>query len=137
GLRKGSAIEVGGAVFSLPEPAGRRDTEDVQVVFDAATDEPATTIERRCRRGKWASQRPGKRRSRPVRLRITSVDVGQDIRSDQITHPCACGPSVLQLYVSGKVVQGVVDRAAKAAEDPIGENTGNPRAVELPVIPGT
>src|SRR5580704_2211067 len=45
GLGKRRAIEVGGAILGLHEPARSRDAEDVQAVLDAATDEPTITIE--------------------------------------------------------------------------------------------
>ena len=35
----------GRAIFGLHEPARRRDAEDVQVVLDAAADEPAVAVE--------------------------------------------------------------------------------------------
>src|SRR5450756_1783195 len=45
GLRKGDAVIECRAIFGLHEPAGRRDAEDVQVVFDAAANEEAVTRE--------------------------------------------------------------------------------------------
>src|SRR5580704_851274 len=45
GFRQGDAVIVSRAVLGLHEPAGSRDTENVQVVFDAATNEKAVTGE--------------------------------------------------------------------------------------------
>ncbi len=46
-LGTGEAVIKRRAVFGLPEPAGSRNAEDIQVVFDAAANEKAVTVEGR------------------------------------------------------------------------------------------
>src|SRR6185437_4641208 len=109
-----AVAEVGSAVFGLHEPARRGDAEDVQVVLDAATDEHAAVggeavgVQARRR----AAQR-GQSRARPVRTGPAAVDVGENVRGNQVTEAGADGVGVTELLGAGERGERVGDVAAQ------------------------
>src|SRR6266481_6706192 len=132
------AIIIGRAIFRLHEPAGRRDSEDVQVVLDAAADEPAIAVERvGVETDGSAGKAIEKGAARPVRAAVTAVDIRKNVRGDQVTDTYACGPRILHLDLGGDSVERILEVAPQAAELAVGEDTGDPGAVELPIITET
>src|SRR5207248_8758738 len=132
------AVVVGRAILGLHEPAGSRNAEDIQIVLNTATDEPAVTIERvgveTDGGARKAVQKDG---ARPVRTAVTTVDVRKNVRSNQIAHAYACGPRVLHLDSAGDTVERILEVALQAAKLAVSEDTGNPAATELPIVADT
>src|SRR5271165_1675476 len=128
----------GRAIFSLPEPAGSVDAEDVQVVLDTTADEPAVLIEAV---GVDTHRKAGRQnqhsRARAMGAGVTAAAVGQNVRRNQVADASTDGPGVLQLFGSGETKERVLDGAPDAAELAVSQNAGNPRGAELPVIAGT
>src|SRR5207245_5718733 len=114
-------VVIGGAIFGLHEPAGRRDAEDVQVVFDATADKPAVAVERVSVKAGSDARQVGQARTRPVRSGVTAVDIGKDVRSDQIAEANAGGPSVLHLDPAGYPENLILEGSTEAAELPVCE----------------
>src|SRR5437868_9725515 len=74
------ATVIGGAIFGLHEPAGRRDSEDVQVVLDTAADEGAAAVKRiGVGPPRKAAKRVQQSRTRPVGTAITAIHIGEDV----------------------------------------------------------
>ena len=94
------AVVAGQTILGLHEPAGRLNAEDVQVVLDAAADEPAVAVEAvgvsPTGTPRKAIQKVG---ARPVRTAVTAVDVGENVRGDQVADPYTCGPRIFQLIL--------------------------------------
>src|SRR5579864_4865207 len=67
----------------------------------------------------------------------TTVEIREDIRSHEIADASTDGPRILQLLVSYREGELILDRAADAAELAIRKNTCNPRMVELPIVSAT
>ena len=139
------AVEIGRAIFGLHEPAGRVDAEEVQVVLDAAADEPALGVEAvgvQARRGARVGAQ--QRAAGPVGAGVTAVDVGQNVRSDEIANPRTGCPSRLHLGgaddANGRAATEharISDVALQAAERAVAEDAEHPRRAGLPVITGT
>ena len=134
------AVKIGRTIFGLHEPAGSVDSEEVQVVLDAAADEPALGIEAvsvQARRGAGVGAQQGA--ARPVGPGVTAVDVGQNVRSDQIAKTSTGGPSCVHLGGADEPTANarIPDVALQAAERTVAEDTEHPRRAALPIIAGT
>jgi putative SOS response-associated peptidase YedK len=82
--KRGAVIE-SRTVFGLHEPARCRDSENVEIVLDAAANEPPVTVEGRC--GGVGGNGRGQEclsSARPLRTGVTTIDVGQHIGRNQI-----------------------------------------------------
>ena len=129
---------VGSAIFGLHEPARRGDAENVQVVFDAATDEhAAVAAEAIGVQARGSAGQGGQSRTRPVRAGPARVDVGENVRG----RPDNRGGRRRRRYWSFSVpvraaTVGSAIVAAQAAELAIGQDAEHPAAVELPVVAG-
>src|SRR5262249_33808633 len=76
-------------------------------------------------------------RARPMRPAITTIDIGQNIRSHQVADPHACGPRILQLERRGPTEDRILNGAPQAAELAVAEDADHPGGVDLPVIAST
>src|SRR3954469_6863293 len=112
----GLGVVEGGTILGLHEPAGRSDAEDVQVVLDTATDEPAAAVVTIEMDTDGNTSQVGEARAAEVGARVAAVDVGQDVRSDQPAETHASGPRVFQLLPAGDAKGRILDGGADAAE---------------------
>src|SRR6266481_1836974 len=129
------AIIIGGTIFSLHEPARRRDAKDVQAVLNTAADEPAIAVERGgVETDGSAAKAIEKGAARPVRAAVTAVDIRKNVRGDQVTDTYARSPRILHLDLGGDLVERILEVAPQAAELAVGKDAGDPAAAELPVI---
>src|ERR1700738_4668521 len=134
---QGSPLVLGNAIFGLHEPTGSGDAEDIQGVFHAAANEPAITMECWSCRESPSSPVVQQRRTRKLRKAVSAIDVGQNIRSDEITEPHArsCVGPILQRAGNTKGArQWICNRTSYAPELPISENTSDPGSTELPIV---
>ena len=112
GFRQGRITKVRSAVLGLHEQARRREAENIQVVFNATTDEPAIARKRRRGRKGKAGDRPKQRRTRPVRAGIAAIDIGVDHRRNQKTDARAGGPGIAKFFGPGQIIEAFVDLPA-------------------------
>ena len=74
---------------------------------------------------------------------VTAVDVGEDVRSNEIAEANAGGPSCLHLWCddagnqAARSVKSIPDVALQAAERAVAEYAEPPSTAELPVIADT
>src|SRR5262249_19667781 len=129
---------IGRAIFGLHEPARRRDAEDIQVVLDAAADEPAIAVERvGVETGGRAAKAVDDGGAGPVRAAVTAVDIGKNVRCDEVTDTHARSPRILHLDLGDDLLERIVDVAPQAADLTVGEETDHPGRANLPVIADT
>ena len=120
------------------EPAGSGNAENIQVVLDATTDEPAITLEGT--RGRYVGAAGNDERlsgARPLGARVTAINVRQHIRSNKVTGPYACGIARLELFAAFSAEEGIAQRATDVTELTISEHARYPATVELPIITDT
>src|SRR6185312_6523350 len=122
-------VILGDAVFGLHKPARRLDAEKIQIVLNAAADEPAVAV-------RLVDGGHAVRESRALELAVavTGVDVGQHVRCDQIAEAGAGGVGGVVLQTARNAVVEVDKIAADVAPLRIAEHADNPCRGELVVI---
>src|SRR5450432_2811655 len=71
-----------------------------------------------------------------MRSGIAAVDIGIDIRRNQVAETDARGPSILHLDRAGEEEALILECSAQTAELTVCKDAGYPAAVELPVVAG-
>src|SRR5487761_1898269 len=136
-FRKGNAAIVGGAVLGLHEQARNINSEDVEIVLDAAADKETVTAEGVRRSDRRAAKTHARKRGTgPLRAGIAAIYVGKHIRGNQVAQPHAsriAGPKRLRARQTGKRIANIATNASELA---VGQYAGYPAAVELPVVSG-
>src|SRR5713101_5006183 len=136
-LANRNPLILGHAIFGLHEPAGAKHAKHVERVFNAAAHEPAVTIETfgmRTERGTRSGIDQGC--ARPVGTAVAAVDVGENVRRDEVADAHTGSPAGPQLFLTDGEGILVLDRTLDAAELAVTEDAGDPRSPELPIITG-
>src|SRR5229473_4122001 len=135
-LANRNPLILGHAIFSFHEPAWAKHAKHVERVFNAAANEPAVAIEAvgvRTERGTCCGIHQGC--ARPVGTAVAAVDVGENVRRDEVADAHTGSPAGPQLFLTDGEGILVLDRTLDAAELAVTEDAGDPRSPELPVIP--